>query len=114
VTVIHINDDCTYVEEEWLKDIITKYEKLDDVFRIDFLSGVIFTGSPKFELTPGAYKLLQSLGTRWIEVADTANPVSIPPPGVYYVIDKQLHDIWKLYEDSHGAFLTALVPGGDG
>ncbi|PMD16757.1 amidase signature enzyme [Hyaloscypha hepaticicola] len=97
VTVIYINEDFTCVEEEWLKDIIVKFEKLDDI-----------------ELTPRSYKLLQSLCTRWMEVADTANPVSSPPPGVYYVIDKQLHDIWKLYEDSHGAFLTALVPGVDG
>jgi hypothetical protein len=116
VTVIHINDDCTCVEEGWLKNIIAKYEKLDDVFRVDFLCGVIFTGSPKIEFTPGAYKLLQSLGTRWIEVADTytANPASNPPPGIYYVIDKQLHAIWRLYEDSRGAFLTALVPSMDG
>jgi hypothetical protein len=99
------------VEEEWLKDIIAKYEEFDDVFRVDFLSGVIFTGSPKIELTPAAYKLLQSLGTTWIEVADATNPASSPLPGIYYVIDKQLHDIWRLYEDSHGAFLTALVPG---
>lgn len=41
VTVIYINEDFTCVEEEWLKDIIVKFEKLDDVFRIDFLSGVI-------------------------------------------------------------------------
>jgi hypothetical protein len=102
------------VEEDWLKDIIAKYEDVDDGFRVDFLSGVIFTGSAKIEFSPGANKLLQSLGTRWIEVADTANSASSPPPGIYYVIDKQLHDIWRLYEDSHGAFLTALVPGIDG
>ncbi|KAF4628721.1 hypothetical protein G7Y89_g9427 [Cudoniella acicularis] len=97
-----------------LKDIIAKYKELDDVFRVDFLSDIIFTGSPKVEFAPRAYELLQSLGTRWIEVADTANSASNSPPGLYYVIDKQLHDIWKLYEDSRGAFLTALVPGVDG
>jgi hypothetical protein len=102
------------VEEEWLKGNIAKYEELDDVFHVDFLRGVIFTGPPKTEVTPGAYQLLQSLGTTWIEVADTAHPASSAPPGIYHVIGKQLHYIWKLYEDSRGAFLTALVPGVDG
>ncbi|TAQ87598.1 hypothetical protein B7494_g4050 [Chlorociboria aeruginascens] len=68
VTDIHINNDHTCVEEKWLKDIIAKYEELDDMFRVDFLSGIIFTGFPKIEFTPVAYKLLQTLGTRWIEV----------------------------------------------
>jgi hypothetical protein len=110
VTVIHVNDDRTCVEEERLKGNIAKYEELDDVVPVDFLSGVIFTRSPKTEFTPGAYQLLQSLGTKWIEVADTAHPASSAPPGIYYVIDKQLHDIWSIYEGSRGAFLTALFP----
>lgn len=111
MAVIHLCDGCACVEEDWLRDTIVQYEKLDDGFRIEFLGGVVFTGSPKVKFSPGAHKLLQSLGTRWIEVADAANSTSSPPPGPYYVVDTQLHDIWRLYEDSHGAFLTAFVPG---
>jgi hypothetical protein len=64
VTVIHVNDDRTCVEEERLNVNIAKYEELDDVFHVDFLSGVMFTRSPKTEFTPGAYQLLQFLGTK--------------------------------------------------
>lgn len=100
------------MEEDWVRNAIAEYQKLDDVFRTDFLNGVIFVGSPKVEVTHGARKLLHSLGTSWIELADSSSGSS-PLPGLYHVIEKQLYEIWKLYEDSQGAFLIALVPGID-
>lgn len=113
MTVIALSGDFS-VGEKWLKDTIIKYEKVDDVFRREFLSGVIFTGSSQIDVTAGATKLLESMGTEWIELVDTASSAFNPPPGPYYVWDKQLFEIWKLYDDCQGAFLTSLVPGPNG
>ncbi|PVH87325.1 amidase signature enzyme [Cadophora sp. DSE1049] len=114
VTVIPLSPDFTDVEAEWLKSTIAQYLKLDGVFGVHFLSGVIFTGSPKVNISPDAHVLLQNLGNTWIEVDGDATPASNPPAGLYCVVNEELHHLRKLYEDTQGAFLTALVPGGNG
>ena len=114
VTVFRLYEGCKCVEENWVRDTVAEYEKVDDVFRTEFLSDVMFTCSSKVEDTPGASIFLHSQGTTiWIEVTDS-NLASSPPPEFYHIIEKKLHDIWKLYKNSQGAFLTALVTGING
>ena len=110
MTVIPLSDGCVSVKEDLLREAIARYDKSDDVFRKDFLSGVMFTGSSKVQVTPEAIEMLHSAGTSWIEVVD-ANTPSTPPPGPYYVLGERMLDIWELHDDSQGAFLTSLIPG---
>jgi hypothetical protein len=81
VTVIPLSDGCVSVKEDWLREAIARYDKSDDVFRKDFLSGVMFTGSSKVQVTPEAIEMLHSAGTSWIEVVD-ANTPSTPHQGL--------------------------------
>ncbi|KAH8588673.1 amidase signature domain-containing protein [Bisporella sp. PMI_857] len=83
VTVISLNDNCASVEEAWLKDTIATFERVDDVFRKEFLSGIIFTGPSNVKITLTAINWLNSEGTTWIELVNTASTTSIPPPGPY-------------------------------
>lgn len=108
---MHLTDDCVSIEEDWLREAIARYEEVDDVFRKEFLSGVMFTASSsKIDITNGATKMLHAVGASWIGIIDTSTS-SNPPQGPYYVLGKELHEIWQLHDDSQGAFLTSLVSG---
>jgi hypothetical protein len=99
------------VEEGWLKELISSYLKTDDVFQAHFLSTVVFTGPSNVDITAGANKFLQSLGTTKIDIIDAIKSACVLPPGPYLASDQCLFEICRLYEDSQGAFLTSLVPG---
>lgn len=101
------------MEEVWLQKAIATFEKSDDVLRTEFLDGVIFASPSKLDIASSAKKWLQSRGTTWVEVLDTAKMVSNLSQGCYCVSEKQLHEICKLYDDLQGAFLVSFVPGSD-
>ena len=111
MTVIPLNDTCISVQEDWLKELVTKYLEKDDIFHTEFLSTVVFTGPSTIEITAGANKFLHSLGTTRIELIDATKSTAVPPPGPYFASGQGLLEIWRLYDDSQGAFLTPLVPG---
>ena len=114
LTVIQLCEDCEFVEEIWLRQTISDYEAKDDVFRKEFLGGVLFTGSPHVAITSGANDFLHSLGVSWIEIHILeASLVPAPLPGPYYVVNQQISEIWRLYNDVQGAFLTSLIPDAD-
>ncbi|EED16514.1 conserved hypothetical protein [Talaromyces stipitatus ATCC 10500] len=111
VTVFPVDDGRDSIETDWLRESIAKFSQDDDVFCTDFLSGVIFTSSTAFSLSTAAGEVLQSeYGTRMIEMIVSPKSSEKPEPGPYYVCQGQLFHIWKLYDDTQGAFLTGLVP----
>lgn len=113
VTVIPLDDDCISVQEDWLKKLVSEYLEKDDIFHTEFLLTVVFTGLSTVEISAGANKFLRALGTTRIEFIDASKTTVVPPPGPYFVSDQCLLEIWRLYDDSQGAFLTTLVPGPD-
>jgi hypothetical protein len=109
--VFPIDDGRDSIEEDWLKEIIAKFEKYDDVFRTEFLSGVVFTAATAFSLSTGAGEFLRSeFGTSLIETMLSSESNVLPEPGPYLVHEGQFFSVWKLYDDTQGAFLTGLVP----
>ncbi|KAI9689074.1 MAG: hypothetical protein M1822_000811 [Bathelium mastoideum] len=112
ITVISVGNKQE-VSSEWLADIIKHYDSTDDVFCRAFLNGVLFTyvwpGS--FTVTTEVEVYLKSQGTKLIGTHRVASSNVGPLPGPYLHFDGSLLPVWKLYEDSHGAFLEALVPG---
>lgn len=77
-----------------------------------FLGGVIFTGSlgkENFEILPDAVQLLQSWGTVWTEVLDVDSTGTVPLPGPYLGLGGHLLEIFRLYDDTHSAFMSAIV-----
>jgi hypothetical protein len=114
LTVISLGDEIELVEEKWLERTIIRYKEVDDVFREEFLNGVLFTSRKTIEITAGAKELLGTKGTSWIEMLNVTTGTSCPKPGPYYISGRQLFEIWELQDDSHGAFLNSLVPGAGG
>lgn len=107
VTIINVKDQ-SLVTSEWLAAKLHMFRKQDDVFRYDFLHGVLFTSAQEIEILEEAKNLLKSLGTVWIDKLTTS--ARSLNPGVYLASDQMLHEIRRLYDDSHGCFLASLIP----
>lgn len=111
-TVIPLNRNrrVTYT---WLRQTLEIYRSTDDVFRDEFLSGVIFTGvtsGTSLDISPEAELLLKSLGMSWHEEFDVDAADNTPLPGPYVVAEQHLLEIFRLYTDSQGAFMNSLIP----
>lgn len=94
-----------------MREFVTKSLENDDVFHTEFVSTVVFTGPSPIDISAGANKFLHSIGATMIELVDATKSTAVPPPGPYFASDQCLLEIWRLYDDSQGAFLTPLVPG---
>ena len=101
------------ITDIWLAQTLETYRTADDVFRDDFLSGVIFTGLTDgtcVDISPAAHQLLESLGNSWIETLDTNDIDKTPPPGPYVTAGQHLLEVFRLYDDVQGAFMNGLIP----
>lgn len=114
MTVFPIDEGRDSVEEEWLREKIAKFKQDDDVFCTEFLSGVVFTASTAFSLSTAVEEVLRSeFGTTLIQKVVSSESDARPEPGPYYFHSGQVFSIWKLCDDTQGAFLTGLVPEED-
>jgi hypothetical protein len=109
VTVIPLSSDCNSVEEDWLKEVITSYLKIDDVLQAHFLSTVVFTGPSNINITAGANKVLQSVGTTKIDVIDAIKSALFPPQEPYLPLTN-VSSRYRVFT-SHRVLLTSFVPG---
>ena len=101
-----------HVTETWLRQTIENYRSKDDVFRNDFLEGVVFSGvtsGSSLEISPAANELLESLGTGWVEILDVNDGDDIPLPGPYVTAGNHLLEIFRLYDDLQGAFMNGFI-----
>ena len=101
-----------HVAELWLRQTIEDYRSNDDVFRDDFLEGVIFSGvtsGSSLDIAPAANELLESLGTSWIEILDVNDGDDTPSPGPYVTDRHDLLEIFRLYDDLQGAFTNGSI-----
>jgi len=115
VTVIFASEtgtSTTAVSLNWIQSLIDNYTS-DDVFQTEFLVGVLFTygGDKKPEISPEAEAYLRSKGTKHIAFKQVTSQDHRPRPGPYLYSNLSLRPTWKLYEDSHGAFLHTLILG---
>jgi hypothetical protein len=87
------------------------YKEEDDVFQSGFLTTVLFWHNSATNLTVNneAIAYLQQQGTTDILVHQTTSCDTTIAPGPYYYAAGCLRAIWKLYEDTHNAFLQPLV-----
>ncbi|KAL8939594.1 MAG: hypothetical protein Q9216_003274 [Gyalolechia sp. 2 TL-2023] len=108
-TVI-VAEDQNAITEEWLRRELVRYRGSDDVFRDAFLQAVIFTkeGTESLEITAEAERYLASLGTTFLEVMTAAIA-----PGPYLASRGQLLEVYRLYDDAQGAFITGILPHDD-
>ena len=112
VTVLCLGQEQVITKES-LKKTIEYYDAIDDVFCREFLRGVILVSEADggAKLGHDASELLKSLGTIWIEHLQAGGAEMMPASGPYLVHDRKLYEIWRLYDDSHDAFVTSLLQG---
>ena len=98
------------ITKKWLQDILESYATSDDVFRWEFVSGLIFIGASQseVEITDEARDFLATLGNEWIELLDSSSQeISIGPCAF---VDGRFASILRLFDDTSKAFVVSLKP----
>lgn len=105
LTVIRVDDGVSDVTSKWLEDFLAKAN--DDVFSQEFLQGVVLVSAkPKLSLSKDAERLLADQGMRWKRIlqGDYENLTL----GPHVVVGDFIAPVYKLYDDTHRAFLHSL------
>lgn len=99
-----------------LRDILDDFRAKDDVWSRDFIGSIIVqTTDVDRELTGEEIKILRSLGASDIRLFPNGVLDAQLPQGPYFLHHGQLHQAYRLYPDTAGAFIVSTVPDdGDG
>lgn len=104
--------------EKFLRAETKQYKRKDDVFRVQFLQGAIFTFQKREIqatvdnlISLGAIALLKSLGCEWIETHAKMGERSLLACGLFVASDEKLFEVYEAYVDKQGACLKALLLG---
>lgn len=81
----------------------------DDIFHVDFLSGVVFIcdAALHLRLQLDAVSLLRSYGNKYTRVLAVEDRIRVPA-GPHIVSGGVVCPVWRLYEDTAGAFITSV------
>lgn len=114
VTVIFC--DKLDVTPGWIKLALDEFYSKDDVFQREFLEAVLIThtGSDSLKVTSDAREYLRFQGAEIVTTRRLNSDSEMPTPGPYWFSNGHLHQAWKLYDDTHGAFLKTFVLGPTG
>jgi len=98
------------ITKQWLEHEFKLYADTDDVFRSEFLEGVVFVGALKseIEVTDDASILLENLGTKWTEYSEKPQNCSSVSPGPCALIQGKYFKVLRLFEDSSKAFVVGV------
>lgn len=97
----------TKIERPWLERYISSCLSDDDVFQVEFLSVLIFSGhqDPGSGLSAEVRSLLESWGTKhYVILAEHEDLL----PGPHLVIGGRLYQVLRLYDDDQAAFLISV------
>ena len=108
ITVVFVPENtCLSIHD--VREIIERYRS-DDVFRDEFLSGVLLTAvNCTAQIEPDAEGFLRSLGTRWFGKRSAASLERLPSPGPWYISGNELFEVLRLYDDDSSAFIHAFT-----
>ncbi|KAF2205659.1 amidase signature enzyme [Delitschia confertaspora ATCC 74209] len=100
------------ITSAWIGSIIANYIAKDDVFTHEFLETIIFiySGSNSLNITDDAREYLKSQGVKTVVTSPLSPSNKQLTSGPYLCSSGRLYQVWKLHEDTHGAFLHTLVP----
>lgn len=114
ITVIAAEADEP-ITSSWLRDYITILESSCNTYDKGlFLDAIIITDPVKGRvLSAESLEYLKEIvGAKWVELAE-ALPEPLTDqlaPGPYLYHDGVLRPVYRLFDDTHGAFLTGLKP----
>ncbi|KAH6971662.1 amidase signature domain-containing protein [Ilyonectria sp. MPI-CAGE-AT-0026] len=100
----------TLVSSEWLQDKVEKWNQDDDVFQSSFTANVVFIREkqdPVTEISPDSLQVLQEWQSNVVLTTVDSQRLS---EGPYYVQSGVIHTVWRLFSDTHEAFMTATIP----
>ncbi|KAJ8110763.1 hypothetical protein OPT61_g6474 [Boeremia exigua] len=99
------------VQRKWVENIVAEYCELDDVFQPDFLKAVLFyhIGEERLIITEDAVAFLHEQGAVTITTRQAVGNERRICPGPYHYLPGSLRSVWRLYEDTHDAFLQATI-----
>ena len=105
-----IDSQGVSITEGWIQQCIDHYQSTDDVFQIAFLQGVIFQAMEEkvIEVTESAQAFLAGKGMQWFHCFPLAANRSKLHSGPYVILDGHLREVWRLYNDTNGAFFSAF------
>jgi hypothetical protein len=94
-----------------LREKIVNYTNGDDVFRPEFLKGIILYGAERSQINLQIEsRELDELGNTWIQFQPASEKEVPLPPGPYRVQNGALFEVWRLYSDNKLAFLQSVWP----
>jgi len=101
-------EDSFKVTSDYIRQQVSKYNELDDVFHNAFLATVVLQGpgEDSVTITPEARDFLHSLGMRRI-IREESNVLL---PGPYAIVEGHFRDVWKLVDDINGTCMVTLKP----
>jgi hypothetical protein len=101
---------------KWIKEVVEKYKSIDDVWEEAFLATVliIHPKRPDVDVSEDARAYLNARGTKRIITRTVNESETQILPGPYTFSGRSLYAAWKLYEDTHNAFLHTLVQDSKG
>ena len=97
----------------WLEDQIHEWLRSDDVFRPEYLTGMIIVDTekrPHDEFLEGKKHMQRTWSTEWSEVVAEDPNVPNLSPGPYVSWKGQLCKAFRLYDDPNQAFMVATKP----
>ena len=108
-------EDICQLQKEWLEKKIKEMEKSDDVFNLSFLAGIVFAGQVRPDTEPSTElkALLESRGCKWMRFMYCPSRTRNIVCGPHLVHEGRLKQVFRLYEDTNGAFMSVLVPTKD-
>lgn len=107
-TVILVDQNQTSVSVAWLKKTIDWARVNDDVICEEFLQGIILVSTVEqvveIDTSPG---VLQQMGISWTHVCKKHKALQLRP-GPYKITDRKIAPIYRIFDDTNGAFLHSL------
>lgn len=101
---------CEEIEEHELARVFAEFNIQDDVWSSEFLSSLIIQTTHQCSLSQDVRAFLQDHGVGnlfFVQSTTTAHEIA---QGPYFLNSGRLHQAYRLYPDTAGAFVVATVP----
>lgn len=95
------------IERPWLEQYIASCLADDDVFKLEFLSVLVFVGQQDLgnEVSAEVKSLFKSWGTKHCVIIAEHKDLL---PGPHLAVDGKLYQVLRLYDDVQAAFLVSV------
>ena len=95
---------------EWMNKRIETWLKSDDVFRREFLDGIVLIAEESRNLSSVTESLRNVWKASWILFLDSRSLPRDFPAGPHLVLDRKLYRVFRVYDDVGNAFKLATAP----